>query len=130
VDKRDKNKKTNAPISIRKKQVNSSKRTNNNFRNAPFETVRLADSIKQLMQQRIQPARRVCVDVTGCWNNLLPDGLRKHCRIVQISKGNLKVQADSPSYLYELKLSGSEILEHMQSCCPRARIKKIDFVVC
>jgi len=109
--------------------VNRSKRKNNNFGNAPFETARLADSIQQLMQQRIQPARRVFVDVTGCWDNLLPDELRRHCRIVQISNGHLKVQADSPSYLYELKLSGPEILEHLQSCCPRARIKKINFVV-
>jgi len=109
--------------------LNRGKRTNNSFVNAPFETVRLADSVQQLVQKQIQPARRVFVDVTECWDNLLPEELRRHCRIVQISNGNVKVQAESPSYLYELKLTGPEILEHMQSCCPSARIKKIDFVL-
>ncbi len=109
--------------------MNSSKRKNGSFGNAPVETARLADSVQQLMKQRIQPARRVFADVTDCWDNLLPDGLRKHCRIVQITNGHLKVQADSPSYLYELKLSGPELLEHMKSCCPSARIKKLDFAV-
>lgn len=108
--------------------MKSSKR-NNNLASVPFETDRLADSVQQLLQNHIQPARRVFVDVTQCWDNLLPDGLARHCKIVQISNGHLKVQADSPSYLYELKLSGSEILQHLQSCCPRARIKKLDFVV-
>lgn len=109
--------------------MDSNKRGNNNFEKAPFETARLADSVQKLMQKQIQPARRVFVDVTECWDNLLPDGLRRHSKIVQISNGHLKVQADSPSYLYELKLCGHEILSQLQNCCPSARLKKLDFVV-
>lgn len=129
MNRGNKNRKANVFTSIREKQVSSGIGKNDNFVSAPFGTARLADSIQQLMQQRIQPARRAFVDVTECWDNLLPDELAKHCRIVQISNGRLKVQADSPSYLYELKLSGPEILESMQNCCQGARIKKIDFIV-
>jgi hypothetical protein len=126
---REKNKKKKTDTSVRKKQVKRSKIEDYNHVSTAFEPVRLADSIQQLMKQRIQPMRKVYINLTECWDELLPEELKKRCRILQIMNGNPKVQADSPSYLYELKLSSNEILEKLQSCCPGARIKKIDFVV-
>jgi hypothetical protein len=39
------------------------------------------------------------------------------------------VQVDSPSYVYELQLCSSELLNELQQQCPKARLTRIKFVV-
>jgi hypothetical protein len=47
----------------------------------------------------------------------------------RISPQQARFQADSPSYVYELKLCSSELLEELQWQCPKARLTKIKLVV-
>ena len=80
------------------------------------------------MDERISPQQTRFSEVFETWNRLLPEELCGHCEIIDISGGQLKVQADSPSYVYELQLCSSELLEELQRQCPKARLTKIKFV--
>ena len=90
--------------------------------------VRLGETVKELVEGRISRQQARLGPVVEQWDRLLPDELREHCRIADISGGQLKVQVDSPSYEYELRLCSSEILAELQARCPGARIEKIKFM--
>ncbi len=95
----------------------------------PNRTDKLGDVVKELMDKRISPRHTIFSSVVESWEQLLPSELGSHCEIVDISGGCLKVAADSPSYTYELRLCSRQILKELQRQCPRARIRKIEFVV-
>jgi hypothetical protein len=89
---------------------------------------RLGDVAKELMEGRISPQQARFGSIREIWNRLLPDELRRHCKIAGIAGGRLKVLVDLPAYKYELQLCSSELLHEIQQQCPRAHIKKIQFV--
>jgi predicted nucleic acid-binding Zn ribbon protein len=91
----------------------------------PNVTARLGDAVKQLMEDWISPQQSKLGQVAELWDELLPAELRRHCRLDDVSGGQLKVLADSSSYLYELQLCSLELLKELQRRCPRAGIKKI-----
>jgi len=93
------------------------------------EAVRLGDVTRELMENRISPQQARFALIAELWNQLLPDELRRHCKIAGISGGQLKVLVDLPAYKYELRLCSSELLSELQRQCPRAHIKTIKFVV-
>ena len=95
----------------------------------PDRTVKLGEVIRELMERRISPQHTMFGLIDELWNQLLPAELSQHCEIIDISGGCLKVLVDSSSYMYELRLCSSQILEQLQSECPRAQIKKIKFVI-
>ena len=92
-------------------------------------TIRLGQVVQQLMTEQISPRQARFSQVAAVWSQLLPAELCRHCEIVDISGGQLEVQVDSPSYVYELQLCSSELLEELQRQCPKARLTKIKFVV-
>lgn len=91
--------------------------------------VRLGDVAKELLENQISPKQARFGSIPEVWRQLLPDELRRHCKITDISGGQLKVSVDLPAYKYELQLCSSELLSELQQQCPRAHIKKIKFVV-
>ncbi|NIP25487.1 MAG: DUF721 domain-containing protein [Phycisphaerae bacterium] len=93
------------------------------------DAVRLGDVTRELMEKRISPQQAKFGPIAEIWNQLLPEELRRHCKIADISGGHLKVLVDLPAYMYEMQLCSSELLSEMQRQCPRAHIKKIKFVV-
>lgn len=92
-------------------------------------TVRLGEVVQQLMAEQISPRHEKFDAVAEVWRQMLPAELCRHCEITGISGGRLKVQVDSPSYMYELQLCSSELLEELQRQCPKVRLTKIKFVV-
>jgi predicted nucleic acid-binding Zn ribbon protein len=94
-----------------------------------YKAASLGQVAQQLMDEKISPQQTRFSEVAEVWSRLLPVGLCGHCEIVDISGGQLTVQADSPSYVYELQLCSSELLEELQWQCPKARLTKIKFVV-
>jgi hypothetical protein len=96
---------------------------------SPERPARLGDVVAQLMDGRMAPRQRRFESIVGIWRQLLPTELADHCRIVDVSANRLKVLVDSPSYMYELRLCSSAILEELQRRCPAARVRKISFVV-
>ena len=94
-----------------------------------YRAASLGKVAQQLMDNRISPQQARFSQVFEVWSRLLPAELCGHCEIVDISGGQLKVQVDSPSYVYELQLCSTELLEELQRQCPKARLTKIKFVV-
>jgi len=95
----------------------------------PESAVRLGDSLRKLMDSRITPGHVAYEAITQVWTELLPRGLSEHCKIAGISAGRVKVIVDSPSYMYELQLCSSAILDELQRRCPQARLKRIKLTV-
>ena len=91
--------------------------------------VTLGECARELMENRISPQQAKFGLVADVWSQLLPTELGLHCKIADISHGQLKVLVDSPPYMYELQLCSSELVGELQQQCPRAHIKKIKFVV-
>jgi len=81
--------------------------------------------IKERMDHWISPQQGKFKAVVQLWSELLPEELRQHCRITDISAGRLKVLADSPSYMYELQLCSSQLLAELRRRCPQVRITSI-----
>jgi predicted nucleic acid-binding Zn ribbon protein len=95
----------------------------------PGRAVRLSDTLSELMNNHISPRQARFGSIAELWSQLLPAELSRHCRLHEVSSGQLKVLVDSPVYMYELKLCSSELLEELRRQCPRAKIKEIKFVV-
>ncbi|MHC4568990.1 MAG: DciA family protein [Planctomycetota bacterium] len=95
----------------------------------PYDATGLGQIVQQFLDGQVSPRQAVFSEVADAWSRMLPDELARHCEIVDISAGLLKVRVDSPSYMYELQLCGSELLDELQQECPGARLTKIKFVV-
>ena len=91
--------------------------------------VSLGDVLSGVMEGRVSPQQMRFGLITEAWSQLLPVELCRHCRIDGISGGRLKVLADSPSYMYELQLLSSELLEELGRQYPQARIQEIKIAV-
>jgi hypothetical protein len=89
----------------------------------------LGQVAQQLIDRHISPLQARFSNINNVWRGLLPAELGGHCEIIDISGGQLTVQADSPSYVYELQLCSPELLKELQRQCPKARLSKIKFVV-
>ncbi len=86
---------------------------------------RLGKVARQLMDEQITSRHQRFDLVNEAWNRVLPEGLRRHCRLDGISNGQLKVLVDSPVYLHELRMCSGELLKELQKRCRSARIRKI-----
>ncbi|MHC4738008.1 MAG: DciA family protein [Planctomycetota bacterium] len=95
----------------------------------PVRAVHLGDVLGEVMNKRISPQQARFGPVAEAWGHLLPEELSQHCRISDISGGQLKVLVDSPSYAHELRMCCPELLEELRQECPRAKIKKIRVVI-
>ena len=92
-------------------------------------TVKLADAIQRVMENKIAPRQERYNQVARAWKQILPPALLKHCRISNIHSGVVRVRVDSPAYIHELKLSSPELLKQLRQSCPRAKITKIQFFI-
>jgi hypothetical protein len=94
-----------------------------------YDAVGLGRVAQQLLTERISPQQAKFSQIDEVWRGLLPAELQRHCGIVGLSGGQLDVQVDSPSYVYELQLCSSELLAELQRQCPRVRLTRIKFTV-
>ena len=93
----------------------------------PKSGVLLSEMLGEILEKQISPKQGVYDTISYAWEQLLPDQLRQHCKIVDINAGRVKVKVDNPSYLHEFRLCSCQLLEELQKLCPKARVKKIDF---
>jgi hypothetical protein len=91
-------------------------------------TTKLCDAVQKFLTEQVSPKQAKFGAVAEIWNQLLPEELCRHCEIVGISGGILKVKVDSPAYKYELQLCSSELIEELQQQCPKVRLTEIRFV--
>ncbi|MDI6448905.1 DUF721 domain-containing protein [Anaerobaca lacustris] len=93
-------------------------------RTKAVEPCRLGDAIGDFVQ-RLAPVHARCDSLLEAWQNVLPEPLRRHCRIDGVSGGCLKVAVDAASYMYELQLCKAELLAELQRLCPGAALRRI-----
>jgi len=89
---------------------------------------KLGEALSELIEKEIAPRQVRYAAAMELWCQLLPDELRRHCRVADISRGQMKVEVDAPSYMYELQLCSAELVEQLRRRCPQSRIKGIKFV--
>jgi len=92
----------------------------------------LADALIELMQpshtglsQRYKAASQICSQ----WAQILPPELAQHCRVVDVSAGIITVEADSPSYLYELRISSQQLVQYLRQGCPSAKVTAMKVIL-
>jgi hypothetical protein len=95
----------------------------------PDRTVRVGEVVQQLVDNQLSPRQTALDLLDKLWRQLLPAELVRHSRIAELSGGQLKVQADSASYMYELQLCSSGLLGELQRLCPQVRVKEIKLVL-
>jgi len=93
------------------------------------KTVRLGDTVQRLMDNWVSPQQSIYESVSQQWDSILPEELGRHCSLADTSRGQLRVVVDSPSYMYELRLCSSQLVEELQRRCPKARIRRIKLVL-
>ena len=92
-------------------------------------TVKLGDVAAELLRTQIGPRSAVYTTVVQLWHELLPDELSQHCKLIDISGGQVKVEVDSPCYMYRLRLQSSRFIEQLQQRCPWGRIKGLKLIL-
>lgn len=92
------------------------------------EAVKLSDCLGKIKEE-IKPINRRFAAVEDVWNRVLPQELRSHSRIDDITGGRLKIKVDSPAYTYMLRMRATDILGELAQSCPAAKIKEIIFVL-
>ena len=95
----------------------------------PSRTVRLSDTISQIMQKHISPKYDKYGPLFENWELLLPPELARHCKIAAVNNGQLRIKVDAPAYGNEIRLCQAELVEQLKEKCPKARIRNIKIVV-
>lgn len=92
----------------------------------------LADALVNFMragkagvEKRYEAASRL----SEAWVRILPHELAEHCRIIDLSGSCLTVEANSPSYLYELRISSHWLVENLRRDCPAVKVRTIKVVL-
>jgi len=92
------------------------------------EPAKLGDTLTMLMS-RITPLSDKFAMVEKYWNRSMSEEVKGHCRLGAVSGDLMEIIAESPSYLYELRLCSRQILKDLRANCPAAGIRKIKFAV-
>jgi hypothetical protein len=92
----------------------------------------LGDALSKLMapgpaglSQRYETANRM----RQLWGQILPPELAQHCRVVDFSQGQMTVEADSPSYMYELRISSQQLVGFLRQAYPAAKVRAIKVIL-
>jgi hypothetical protein len=92
------------------------------------EPTLLADALVKMMEPRhtgISQRYEAASRLGEAWAQALPEEMVRRCRIVDLAAGLLTVEVDSPSYMYELRISSQQLVEHLRRECPEAKLRAI-----
>jgi len=90
----------------------------------PKNATRLGLSARSYLDGQDARLQKNC-SVVDVWRQVLPIVLYEHCRLVGISGGVLRVEAEPGPYMHEMRMVSGELLEHLQNRCRRAGVRKI-----
>ena len=62
------------------------------------------------------------------WEQMVPVGLKKYCRLDGFEQGELTVRAIPGPYMHQLKMVQSELVKELKKKCPRSGLRKIRLV--
>ena len=87
-------------------------------------TPRLGSAAKSYLNKKEYQLRKNAA-VVDIWQQMLPEAFYEHCGLVGISGGAVIFEVDSGTYMHEMQALKQELLEYLQTRCPRAGIKTI-----
>ena len=93
------------------------------------EAARLGQVLEQYVRESVEPNYDRYGAVAEGMIELLGPELSRYAAVKDVDGGVLTVGVSSPSYLYELRLCGKELVKQLRNTCPRARIRRIRFVM-
>ena len=101
----------------------------NSNRKSRTEPVRIGSILQDFMQNVVDEKATEFQTLSSLWKKIVPENLLGYCEIIEVENGVVKVGADSPSMVFELRLEAKNILLQIQKSCPAMRIKRLKFVV-
>jgi len=93
-------------------------------RQLPAPAQSLTATLQQYMTAHARDFKRYA-PLVDAWNQALPPELARHCRLCEVTAGNLIVEAEPGPYMHELRTISAELIEHLRSACPRVHVKSI-----
>ncbi len=96
------------------------------------EPAPLAEALAEVMEPRrtgITHRYEAAGRLSEVWAQLLPEEMARRCRIVDLAAGLLTVAVDSPSYMYELRISSNQLVEHLRRECPEAKLRAMKIML-
>jgi predicted nucleic acid-binding Zn ribbon protein len=85
----------------------------------------LGEVLESVMAERVCAGYERAVLLRQAWVEVVPAELAAHCKLKDLSGNVLKIAADSPAYMHELRLYRKELVEQIRSVAPRAGVKDI-----
>ena len=104
-------------------------RTQFRRRSQPAPLAEALAEIMQLPKTGLSSRHEAASRLNEAWSQLLPVEMIKRCRIADLAAGVLTVEVDSPSYMYELRISSHQLVEHLQRECPEAKLRAMKIVL-
>ena len=88
----------------------------------------LAKLVEQFVRREVVPRQKKLSRLGQAWRELLPETLREHTCLENVSRGTLKVLVDNGPSLYELNQLKEELLDQLRQLCPSVAPAEIRFV--
>ena len=87
-------------------------------------TPRLGLTVQSYLSKKDYQLRKNAA-VVDIWQQMLPEEFYEHCNLVGVSGGAAIFEVDPGPYMHEMQALKQELLEYLQTRCPRAGIKTI-----
>ena len=88
------------------------------------ETATAGTSAKQYIQMKQRQLEKNA-EVVDIWQEILPQIMYEYCSLAKISAGAMYIEVESGTYMHQMQMMITELLETIQGRCPYAGIKKI-----
>ena len=102
-------------------RTQSCKIKNKNERIGSFKSL-----IPSLIEE-ITPKKEQYSSLNDLWWSIVPEELVVHTKVLRMSGNMLVIQVDSPSWLYRLQTSGTELIERLNRKAAGKKIRKIKY---
>jgi predicted nucleic acid-binding Zn ribbon protein len=89
----------------------------------------LAKAINEYIAEHVEQKHEENQDIAKAWRETVPSQLASFCRLAEITRGRVRIVVQSPSHLYQLRLSERELLLAMQKRCGRKAVKELKFEI-
>lgn len=96
-------------------------------RTAKDNTAPLAQILNKVIKDMAGPKRLTAEEIASAWKYAAGKAAAKHTKPVSIKKGQICINVDRSSWLYELTISKKKILEKLNGKLKKKKIKDIRF---
>ena len=88
------------------------------------ETAKVGLSAKNYLHLKSRQLEKNA-EVVDIWQDILPQPFYEHCKLAKISAGAMYIEVEPGTYMHQMQMMITELLEEIQGRCPYSGIKKI-----